>query len=300
MRDHLVRVRRAERLGFAALWVRDVPLYDPSFGDVGQIYDPWVYLGYMVRHTRHIALATGSIVLPLRHPLHVAKAAASIDRLSGGRLVLGVASGDRAVEFPAFGLSAEARGERFRDSFELLRRVWEESFPDIDSPFGSLHQVDLLPKPTGDTLPLLVTGSSRQPMEWIATHSDGWVTYPRPLAVQSDVIAMWKRLVEDHTPGQFKPFVQSLYIDLVEDPHAAPMPIHLGFRLGRIALLDLLKNLEAKGANHVIFNLKYGTRPADEVLEELGAEILPWFPKQETEDASTAAASLGQPSRSCV
>lgn len=300
MRDHLARIRQAERLGFAALWVRDVPLHDPSFGDVGQIYDPWVYLGYVVRHTRCIALATGSIVLPLRHPLHVAKAAASVDQLSGGRLVLGVASGDRAVEFPAFGLSAEARGERFRDSFRLLRRVWAESFPEVDSPFGLLHQVDLLPKPTAGILPLFVTGSSRQPMEWIAAHSDGWVTYPRPLAAQSDVIAMWKRLVEDHTPGQFKPFVQSLYIDLVEDPHAVPMPIHLGFRLGRIALLDLLKNLEAKGANHVIFNLKYSTRPADEVVEELGTEILPWFPKQETEAATTMATSLGRPIRSYV
>lgn len=298
MRDHLVRARRAERLGFTALWVRDVPLYDPSFGDVGQIYDPWVYLGYMVRHTRHIALATGSIVLPLRHPLHVAKAAASIDRLSGGRLVLGVASGDRAVEFPAFGLSAEARGERFRDSFGLLRRVWGESYPDIDSPFGSLHQIDLLPKPTEDTLPLLVTGSSRQPMEWIATHSDGWLTYPRPLAVQSDVIAKWTRLVNDHAPGYFKPFVQSLYIDLAEDPHATPQPIHLGFRLGRSALLDLLKNLEAKGANHVIFNLKYGTRPADEVLEELGAEILPWFPEQESAAAAPTSGNFNGLARS--
>ncbi|CUS36275.1 hypothetical protein COMA2_210061 [Candidatus Nitrospira nitrificans] len=114
-------------------------------------------------------------------------------------------------------------------------------------------------------------------MEWIAAHSDGWVTYPRPLAKQSDMIALWKRLVDDHAPDQFKPFVQSLYIDLVEDPHATPKPIHLGFRLGRSALLDLLKCLEAKGVNHVILNLKYGSRPASEVLEELGAEILRWF-----------------------
>lgn len=53
-------------------------------------------------------------------------------------------------------------------------------------------------------------------MEWIAAHSDGWVTYPRPLAKQSDMIALWKRLVDDHAPDQFKPFVQSLYIDLVD------------------------------------------------------------------------------------
>lgn len=298
MRNHLARIRQAERLGFAALWVRDVPLYDPSFGDVGQIYDPWVYLGYVASHTRRIALATGSIVLPLRHPLHAAKAAASIDQLSGGRLVLGIASGDRAVEFPAFGLFPEGRGDRFRDSFKLLRRVWAESFPEIDSPFGLLHQVDLLPKPPSGTLPLLVTGSSRQSMEWIAAHSDGWVTYPRPLAMQSNVIAMWKRLVKDHAPGQFKPFAQSLYIDLAEDPHTAPKPIHLGLRLGRKALLDLLKNLEANGANHVIFNLKYSGRPANEVLEELGAEVLPWFPKQVAGDDTTAAGSLGQPARS--
>ena len=300
MRNHLEHIQRAERMGFAALWVRDVPLYDPSFGDVGQIYDPWVYLGYVAGHTQRIALATGSIVLPLRHPLHVAKAAASIDQLSGGRLVLGVASGDRAVEFPAFGLSAEARGDRFRDSFSMLRRLGEESFPEIDNPYGLLRQVDLLPKPTARTLPLLVTGSSRQSMEWIATHSDGWVTYPRPLAMQSDVIAMWKRLVDDHAPDHFKPFVQSLYIDLLEDPHARPKPIHLGFCLGRNAFLDLLKNLETNGANHVILNLKYGRRPASEVLEEVGAEILPWFPGRETEDAIITAASSEPPTRSRV
>ncbi|WP_234815094.1 LLM class flavin-dependent oxidoreductase, partial [Noviherbaspirillum denitrificans] len=87
--------RRAEELGFAALWFRDVPLRDPSFGDIGQVFDPWVYLGWIAAQTREIALATGSIVLPLRHPLHTAKAAASVDQLSGGRLVLGLASGDR-------------------------------------------------------------------------------------------------------------------------------------------------------------------------------------------------------------
>jgi luciferase-type oxidoreductase len=281
MRDHLARARQAERLGFAALWVRDVPLYDPSFGDVGQIYDPWVYLGYLARHTRRIALAAGSIVLSLRHPLHVAKAAASVDQLSGGRLVLGIASGDRPVEFPVFGLDAETRGERFRDSFEVLRQVLETRFPEIESPFGSLHDVDLLPKPVLGTLPLLVTGSSRQPMEWIAAQSDGWITYPRPLAAQTDVIAMWKRLTAEAAPGRFKPFVQSLYIDLTDDPHTAPTPIHLGFRLGRTMLIELLNKLESRGANHVILNLKYGSRPAGEVLEELGAEVVPYFSKQE-------------------
>lgn len=279
MENHLERVRCAEQLGFAALWVRDVPLYDPSFGDVGQMYDPWVYLGCLARHTRTIALATGSIVLPLRHPLHVAKAAASVDHLSGGRLVLGVGAGDRLVEFPAFGLDANDRGDRFRDSFMVLRRVLEAPFPDIERPLGSPPDLEVLPKPVTGKLPLLVTGSSRQSMEWIAEQSDGWITYPRPLALQSDVIASWKRLAADSAPGRFKPFVQSLYIDLADDRHATPTPIHLGYRLGSTILIEMLKQLEARGVNHVILNLKYGRRPTEEVVEELGEEVVPEFAK---------------------
>ena len=107
--------------------VRDVPLRDPSFGDIGQVYDPWVYLGWIAAHTQTIALATGSIVLPLRHPLHTAKAAASVDQLSRGRLVLGVASGDRPVEFPAFGVDFERRDVLFRENFEFIRKVLERS-----------------------------------------------------------------------------------------------------------------------------------------------------------------------------
>ena len=68
----------------------------------------------MAGQTESIALFPAAIVLPLRHPLHTAKAAASIDRLTGGRLVLGIASGDRPVEFPAFGVNRDDRGAMFR------------------------------------------------------------------------------------------------------------------------------------------------------------------------------------------
>lgn len=278
MRHHVALAQQAERAGFAAIWVRDVPLFDPSFGDVGQIYDPWVYLGYLAASTRTIALVTGSIVLPLRHPLHVAKAAASVDQLSDGRMVLGLASGDRAVEFPAFGLDAEERGEQFREALAFLRRALEERFPEIDSPLGSLSGADLIPKPVAGSLPLLITGSSRQSFEWIAAHGDGWITYPRPPAVQAKLAEQWRQLTAEAAPGRFKPFAQSLYIDLAESRHAAPTPIHLGFRLGREPLIDLLRSLQTCGVHHVALNLKYGHRPAADVVDELGSEVLPHFP----------------------
>jgi luciferase-type oxidoreductase len=275
MHDQERLAQRAQALGYAALWVRDVPLRDPSFGDLGQIYDPWVYLGWIAAHTQTIALATGSIVLPLRHPLHVAKAAASVDQLSGGRLVLGMASGDRPLEFPAFGVDMERRALLFRESFEMIHRVLEHEYPMLKSTAGVLTgNADLVPKPLG-RLPMLVTGNSGQPLPWIAEHADGWITYPRGIDAQAEAVARWGREVEAATPGAFKPFVQSLYIDLAEEPQLSPTPIHLGFRAGRHFLLRFLDALRAIGVNHVIFNFKYGTRPASEVLEEIGTEVLP-------------------------
>lgn len=88
----------------------------PSFGDAGQVFDPWAYLGYLAAATEQIALGTTSTVLPLRHPLHTAKAATSTDHLSGGRLFLGVATGDRTVKYPAFGEDHEDRATTFQSA----------------------------------------------------------------------------------------------------------------------------------------------------------------------------------------
>jgi len=275
MRDQERLAVRAEEFGYAALWTRDVPLRDPNFGDVGQIYDPWVWLGWIAAQTREIALATGSIVLPLRHPIHTAKAAASVDRLSGGRFVMGVASGDRPLEFPAFGVPLEERDVLFREGLGVIRRTLDETFPTLRSRFGEmLGTVDLVPKPIGQ-LPILVTGSSRQSLEWIAEHADGWITYPRSLERQAELAARWRTITTAVAPGTFKPFAQSLYVDLHSDPDHPPHPIHLGFRSGRKALLDFLVALRAIGVHHVILNLKYGTRRADEVLDEIGRAVLP-------------------------
>lgn len=265
--------KRAEELNFAALFVRDVPLHDPHFGDVGQIYDPWAYLGYIAAHTQNIALGTASIILTLRHPLHVAKAAASIDHLSGERLVLGVATGDRPIEFPAFSVDFEERGALFQEAISVMKKAWGENFPAIQSPRVDLLHGDLLPKPRLSDIPVLVTGHSSQSVEWISQNSDGWMYYPRNVKLQAELIKNWRSLTD-----QFKPFSQSLYIDLTEDPNHPPVPIHLGFRIGRNPLIEFIQFLKNVGVNHVIINLKYGHRPVEEVIEELGEEVLPHFP----------------------
>lgn len=288
MADQLALAQRADEIGFAALWSRDVPLFDPDFGDAGQVYDPWVWLGQVAANTKRIALATGGIVLPLRHPLHVAKAATSVDQLSGGRFILGAASGDRASEYPAFARSHETRGDAFRDSVKVIRRVTAESFPKIESGFGKMQGLDLLPKPAFGRLPFLAVGSARQTVQWIAENTDGWVTYPRDIEAQQRRIDLWKMALDQRAPGLLKPFVQSLFIDLTEDPDEAPTPIFLGFRLGRNRLIEHLEALKGLGVHHVFFNLRHGHRPAAEVLEELGAEVLPQFPALPTPNVPAA------------
>lgn len=276
LEHHLERVQLAEELGFAAVWLRDVPFNVPSFGDAGQTYDPFVYLGLLAGQTQQIALGVASIILPMRHPAHVAKAAATADVLSGGRLILGVASGDRPEEYPALNLPFDQRGAAFRESFDYIRQMGENS-PTFENAFGSPNSgMDMLPKPTSGKLPLLITGGSQQAPEWITQNGDGWMTYPRDTVMQARVIRDWRARVEA-LDGADKPIMQPLYVDLTEDPDTRPQPIHLGFRLGVNALRAYLKSLEQIGMNHVALNLRFNQANIETTLKRLADDILPEF-----------------------
>ncbi|MEM1363738.1 MAG: LLM class oxidoreductase [Pseudomonadota bacterium] len=276
LQGHIEAAQQAEALGFAALWLRDVPFNVPSFGDVGQIFDPFVYLGALAMVTDRIALGTGSVILPVRHPAHVAKAAASVDTLSNGRLLLGVASGDRPEEYPAMRQSYSDRGARFRDSFEYIRAMGATA-PKVDNTWGTLSGgIDMLPKPKGPRLPMLITGGSQQSPNWAAAHGDGWITYPRAAAEQAQVISDYRaRIAAAGQPD--KPVMQSLYIDLLPEPDAAPHPIHLGFQAGTDFLRAYLREIQSAGVNHVALNLRFNGAPITSTLEHLAKIVLPEF-----------------------
>ncbi len=279
MMRHVERAQMADELGFAALWLRDVPFNVPSFGDAGQMFDPFVYLGHLSGATRDIALGVASIILPLRHPAHVAKAAASADQLSGGRLLLGVASGDRPEEYPAMGMSFPDRGERFRDSLAYIRAAATD-YPTYSGPHGALSgSMDMLPKPAGKRLPILITGGSQQSPDWVAAHGDGWITYPRDVSAQAQIVRDYRD--RSTCAGSVtKPVMQSLYVDVVEDDHAPPQPIHLGFRSGVPFLRSYLRQLRDNGINHVALNLRFNHANVEDTVKRLAQELLPDFPTQ--------------------
>lgn len=274
--DHVARVRQAEESGFAALWLRDVPFLDPGFGDAGQVLDPMVYAGYLASITSHIAIGTAGVVLPLREPLFVAKQATSVDQLLNGRFLLGLASGDRFEEYPAFGTDYDNRAERYRDALALLKVAVDEPFPRHQSEhYGTLNgRLDLVPKPVSGRLPWIAIGRAGQSLEWLAANMDGWIWYGPEVSEFGAIVPHWRTLVPQ---GVFKPYGYGVMFDLLEDPDA---PLHPGrqLRAGRHAMIELLYRHQAEGVSHVMLNMKPSRRPAEAVMNELAEHVLPLFP----------------------
>jgi luciferase-type oxidoreductase len=273
----------ADRSGFGALWLRDVPLQITPNADVGQVYDPWVYAGYLAAKTERITIATGSVITTLRHPIDLAKQAASIDQLSGGRLVLGIASGDRVQEFPAYGVDHESRGERFRTALGMIRALSEPDRGPAACSLGDPGETRLLPLPAFGRIPMLVTGRARQSDQWIAEQGDGWLTYPGPTTTAEGPKQLGEnitRLRELREDGDFFPVTTNEWIDLVEDSSFPPIALAGGkiMRTGTRGLLDLLGRWQDAGVNHGALGVQLGSRPRAEVVQQLAEEVVPYFP----------------------
>lgn len=270
--DH---ARLAEHHGLTGLWVRDVPLAIPQGPDAQSTFldDPFLWLTALATATETIVLGTAAVVLPLRHPLHVAKSTLTLDRISHGRFALGVATGDRPDEFAPFGASLDDRRDEFRWRWDLLRSALS---PD-PATRHHLHDVtgghDLAAPPRSPILQLAV-GSAKQPLQWIARNADGWATYYRPLAQQTERFAMWHQAVEKHAHRR-PMLIQSMSLHLLEDRAAPAQEISLGVRAGCEALVEHLHAYRGIGVDHVIVGAERSGRPAPEVIAQLGEEVLP-------------------------
>lgn len=265
----------ADRLGFAALWTRDVPLMVPQGSDdaAATLDDPFLWLAGLAWETRRIALGSAAIVLPLRHPLHVAKAALSLNRMSRGRFILGLGSGDRPAEFAAFGQDHGARRTLFRRRWPLVRAALSPVLAEREPLLEATGGYDLM-EPPPDRIPMVAVGSAGQSLQWIAANADAWATYHREEARQQGRIKLWRLALEQRAGGAPKPFVQSAQLELLEAPSAEPEPLELGLRTGREGLIRYLRRMKALGVGHVLFNLTGKGRPAHDVIAEIGEEVL--------------------------
>lgn len=224
MQGHIEMAQRADKAGFSGLWMRDVPFFDPAYGDAGQVFEPLVYIAALATVTRSIALGTAGIVLPLREPKMLAKQVTSLDHLSQGRMMLGLSSGDRPAEYPLFDIDFASRGERFRDAWDVYRTVTEQDYPSFASPrFGrSDGHLDLIPKPPFGRTPSIAIGRGQQSIDWIAANMDGLIAPSPPVALLPSFVSEWRDTVRAAEGEEaFKPIGIAGYLDLVAD-RAAP------------------------------------------------------------------------------
>lgn len=261
LRRHAELARLADRLGFRALWVRDVPLYDPSFGDAAQVFEVFSYLGYLAGITDDILLGTAAVVLPIREPLLTLKSAATVQRLSGDRLLMGVASGDRPVEYPLFGRDFAGRGSNFREQVALLRDGAQASLP---------PGLSVLPKLEAAP-PLLVAGLAQQSPAWIGEQMDGCLAYPGTPEDHVRRVAAWRAVAGS------KPYASFIHLDLSGRPDEPMQRWRFGFRGGREALIAELQALRAAGVDHVGLHFRRNRRPLDETFHEIAEHVLPHF-----------------------
>lgn len=274
LKDHQRIARHAEEAGFASIWLRDVPFYDPNFGDAAQMLDPFVYAGYLAAVTETITLGTTGIVLPLREPISVAKQALSADRLTEGRFILGLSTGDRPVEYPAFNVDFDDRGARYREAVELIRALETESFPVIETErFGTLKgNLDMHPKPLGGRLPIMAVGRSRQPTEWLARNVDAWIWAVDDDRAIREIVDALKTAAGDGTPPAYG---YSTFFDLDPNPDAPYQRFYNVVRIGRKSLTERLLHHRDLGVRHIALNLKPSRRSAQSVIEEMGTHVLP-------------------------
>lgn len=167
---------RVEDLGYDSVWVWDHMLLgvEPNF----PIIDSLTVLTGIAARTKRIKVGTGILVLTLRNPVALAKQLSSMDQLSEGRLIMGMASGWYKREFDAVGVPFEKRGKIMDENLEIMNRLWTEEKVTGQYTNHNLSAAVMYPKPFQQPrMPILIGGYVDKVLQRAATVGDGWLTY---------------------------------------------------------------------------------------------------------------------------
>jgi probable F420-dependent oxidoreductase len=176
-------VQTAEGLGFQFVLAYDHvlgagtasrPDWGRRYTAADQFHEPLVLFGFMAALTSRIEFVSGVIILPQRQTALVAKQAAEVDVLSGGRLRLGVGLGWNDVEYEALGENFHNRGRRIEEQIQLMRRLWSEPIVDFDGKWHRVDRAGLNPMPVQRSIPIIMGGLSDVVLERAARIADGW------------------------------------------------------------------------------------------------------------------------------
>jgi probable F420-dependent oxidoreductase len=174
-RDHAAMARTAEEAGFDSIWLGDHHLYREEGRESGP-WEAWTLLSALAAVTRRVAVGPLVACTAFHAPPVLAKMAATVDEVSGGRLILGLGAGWNEAEFRAFGLPFDHRASRFEEAFEIIRRLLAGERVTVR---GRFHQVeDAVLVPTPRRRPALMVGTEGDRLlHFTLRHADAWNTW---------------------------------------------------------------------------------------------------------------------------
>jgi probable F420-dependent oxidoreductase len=196
--------RLAEELGYGSWWAQDHVVLPTTGGSpidpATPIVDPLVHLAHVAAVTSRMTLGTAVIILPQRNPLVLAKQAASLDVLSGGRFVLGVGAGWLAAEMAAVGVSATGRGGRTDEYLDAMTALWTQPAPEFHGRHVDFAEVDAHPRPTG--LRVVVGGRSAGAYRRAVSRAHGFYGNGTPDDIAGDLDGLRRAADEVDRPAR--------------------------------------------------------------------------------------------------
>ncbi len=202
----------AERLGYHSVWVGDSITSKPRL-------EPLTTMAAVATRTHRVKIGTAVMLTALRHPVHLAHAIATVDNISGGRVILGVGAGrgDNPMyvqEHQAVGVPINERAQRMEEGLEILRALWTEPQVTSEGQFYPLGDVALEPKPVQRPVPIWVSSNLVKRGLWrVAKYGDGWITNtPSP-----DIYRECREKIQEHAESMGRDpnsILSSLYISV--------------------------------------------------------------------------------------
>ncbi|CAB4878355.1 unannotated protein [freshwater metagenome] len=191
-----VAARAAQDCGFDAVYVTDHPAPDQRWLEGGghHALEPMVVLGYAAAVTEKLMLQTNVYIAAYRNPFLAAKSVLSLDLLSGGRAIIGVAAGYLRPEFGALGVEFDERNELLDECIDVMRKAWTEDQVAFEGEHFRSRGVTMRPRPVAQPHPpIWVGGNSKAAIRRAVERGEGWVPFPNPpeasVAVKSPVIS---------------------------------------------------------------------------------------------------------------
>ena len=273
----------AEQMGYDSIWVMD-HLFNTGYIrerlEDRPYYHPMAMLSYMSATTSRVTLATSVLVLPYHNPVELAKYAATLDQMSGGRVTLGVGVGAMTEEFEALGIPIERRGALTNECINLMRELWANTKPEYHSRNWDFSDLYFSPKPAQPSIPLWVGGSSPGALRRTARMGDGW----HPTGLSPEDFAIGRAEISSLAEAEGRnPADITMSARIEVEVHGGPSSQRAASRarLSGDDMSALRAGMEAygeAGVEHFVLALNSGDIPAlRRLMAVIAEEVLPTF-----------------------